>query len=101
MYMSVYVTAENEQEAERIVETAISKRLAACANIFPVKSIYRWQGEIVRENEYAIILKTEQSLFDRLKDAIVDVHSYDIPCIVAWPIEKGYIPYLTWIADSL
>ena len=77
----------------------VSRRLAACANIHPINSIYRWNGEMVEDNEVVVILKTTSERFDELKETIVSLHSYDLPCIISWEI-AGENKYLQWISDE-
>ncbi len=97
----VYVTFEKEEQAQKIAKTLIQKRLAACANIFrPHQSIYWWEGKAETSVESAAIFKTTEQNYDKLEAAIKELHPYDVPCIVAWPIEKGHLPFLKWIEDE-
>jgi len=99
---TVYAIFADADEAERIGETVIEERLAACINIFPpVRSIYRWQGEVMRADEVAAILKTSRQRADALIARICELHSYDVPCAVAWPIETVPAPFADWIANSV
>lgn len=99
-YCSVYVTAASEEEARRIGRALVEEKLAACANILPVQSIYRWQGKIVEESEAAMFLKTRSGLVDKVIERIKALHSYEVPCIVSFPIEKGNPEYLKWIGEA-
>ena len=100
--LSVYVIFANVEEAERISRLVVEERLAACANILsPVRSIYRWQGKIEAADEAAAIFKTHHWRSDALMERIAELHSYDIPCIVAWPIEKIVGSYSEWVEDTL
>lgn len=99
-YNSVYITARNEEEARNIGRKLVEEKLAACANIHPIISIYRWQNQVVEDKEAALILKTRADLIDQLIRRVKEMHSYKVPCIVAWPIEKGNSDYLAWIEDS-
>lgn len=78
----VYITCKDNAEARRIAKHLISKRLIACANIFPVKSMYRWKGKFVDGKEIVIIGKTLKSRFEKIKKEVKKMHSYDIPLIV-------------------
>jgi periplasmic divalent cation tolerance protein len=99
---SVYAIFTDAAEAERVGETVIAERLAACINILPpMRSIYRWQGEIMRADEVAAILKTSQAAAAALIARIVELHSYEVPCVVAWPIADLPEPFAAWIADSV
>ena len=100
--VSVYTVFANADEAERIGRVAIEERLAACANILgPVRSIYRWQGAIETADEVAAIFKTASSQVDALMTRIAGLHSYDVPCIVTWPVDKLLRPYADWVEDSV
>jgi periplasmic divalent cation tolerance protein len=96
--LSVFIVAADMAEAERIAEALVQDRLAACVNILGgVKSVYRWQGEVEKADEVALVAKTTVSLFDNLAARVRALHSYDTPAIVAWPIIAGDAAYLDWI----
>lgn len=98
-FYSVYVTAASAAEAERIASRVVEEGLAACANVFTrIRSIYRWQGRLHRDPESALILKTTAGRRRALMARIRALHSYQVPCIVAWPIAAGHRPYLDWVA---
>ena len=100
--VSVYVVFANAEEAERIGRTVVDERLAACVNILsPVRSIYRWKGEIETAEEVAAILKTSEDNVDALIPRIAELHSYDVPCIAAWPIDKILGSYAAWVEASV
>jgi periplasmic divalent cation tolerance protein len=100
-FLSIYITAPSRELAEKIARTLVEERLAACVNIIPgVHSIYRWQGKIAAENEVVLIAKSRADMFERLEKRVKELHSYQVPCIVAWPIEKGHKPYLDWLATE-
>jgi periplasmic divalent cation tolerance protein len=99
-YRSVYITAGDEDEAGRIGRTLVEEKLAACVNINPMKSIYRWEGKIREEGEVAMFVKTRAELVDKVIERVKELHSYEVPCIVSLPIEKGYPDYLKWIDES-
>lgn len=97
----VYVTTPDRDTADALARLAVGERLAACANrIGPVGSIYRWDGDVVVDEEVSLILKTTRDRFDALRDAIVDAHPYDCPCVVALPIVDGHGPWLQWLRDE-
>lgn len=97
----VYVTASDLEEAERIGEAVVDARLAACANVLDgMRSIFRWQGSVQKGREAILILKTREDLFDDLKQRIVELHSYELPCVVAMPIAAGHEPFLDWVASE-
>jgi periplasmic divalent cation tolerance protein len=99
--VSVYAVFANAVEAERIGRTVVEERLAACANLLgPIRSIYRWQGAIETADEVAAIFKTSGDSADALISRIAGLHSYDVPCIVTWPIDKILRSYADWVEDS-
>ncbi len=78
----------------------MEEKLAACVNIHPIKSIYRWEGSIQEEGEVAMFVKTKAELADEVIARVKELHSYEVPCIVSLPIAKGYPDYLKWIKES-
>jgi periplasmic divalent cation tolerance protein len=98
---SVYAVFADAGEAERIGRIAVEERLAACVNILgPVRSIYRWQGAVETADEVAAIFKTTQAGADALIARIASLHSYDVPCITSWPVEKILAAYADWVEDG-
>jgi len=99
--VSVYAVFANAEEAERIGRAVIEERLAACINILgPVRSIYRWRGAVESADEVAAIFKTRHDRVDALITRIAGLHSYDVPCIVTWPVDKLLSSYADWVEDS-
>jgi periplasmic divalent cation tolerance protein len=99
---SVYTVFASAEEAERIGRLCVEERLAACINILgPVRSIYRWKNSIETADEVAAIFKTTEATADALIARIAGLHSYDVPCVVAWPVEKILGPYADWVEDSV
>jgi periplasmic divalent cation tolerance protein len=100
--ISVYAVFADAGEAERIGRTVVEERLAACVNILgPVRSIYRWKGAVHTADEIAAIFKTEHSQADALIERVTALHSYDVPCVVSWPVDKVQRAYAEWVADSV
>ena len=100
--VSLYAVFASAEEAERIGRTVVEERLAACVNIIgPIHSIYRWEGEIREADEVAAIFKTHHWRSDDLIERIAALHSYDVPCIVTWPIDKILRSYAGWVEDSV
>jgi periplasmic divalent cation tolerance protein len=100
--VSVYAVFANVDEAERIGRAVVEERLAACINILsPIRSIYRWQGAIETADEVAAIFKTSNERAEALIARIAGLHSYDVPCIVSWPIDKITSAYAFWVEDSV
>jgi periplasmic divalent cation tolerance protein len=96
----VYITTGSANEAEKIGNSLVEEKLAACVNIFPIKSVYRWKGKIRRESEAAMIIKTRKELVDRVIKRVKELHSYEVPAIVVFNIEKGHKDFLRWIDES-
>jgi periplasmic divalent cation tolerance protein len=93
----VLVTAGSEAEAESLARHLVDHRLAACVSITPIRSVYRWQGEVQAEAEWQLVIKTDLSQFDAIAQAIAQHHSYEVPEIIALPIVAGLPDYLTWL----
>lgn len=99
--MMVYVTAPNRDEALSLATALVEERLAACANIMEgVTSLFWWQGKVQRENEVSLILKTRTELLEAVKRRVAELHSYTVPCVVAWPIADGNEAFLAWVCDQ-
>jgi periplasmic divalent cation tolerance protein len=97
----VFVTVGKAEEAERIAEAVVAEKLAACANLLPgVRSIYRWKGQICRDAETMMVLKTRRGNFERLRARVRELHSYEVPEIIAVPIVEGHGPYMDWLRDE-
>lgn len=97
----VLVTASSADEARQLARGLLENRLAACVNVVPVASLFRWEGAIQQEAEALMIIKTRADAFDRLAQAIKAAHSYDVPEIIALPIAAGSAEYLKWIDDEV
>jgi periplasmic divalent cation tolerance protein len=88
----------SEQEAHKIAHILVKRRLAACVNILPhVQSIYRWKGEIESAQEWLLLIKTRADRFPAVRDAIGELHSYEVPECIVLEIEDGSLPYLQWL----
>jgi uncharacterized protein involved in tolerance to divalent cations len=100
-YISVFITASSEQEGEKISSALVKERLAACVSMVKgVSSTFRWKGQISNEQEVLLIAKTKDTLFEKLKKRVLELHSYEVPEIVAAPILAGFEKYLNWIEDE-
>jgi len=99
--VSVYAIFGSDEEARRIARAAIEERLAACANILaPCHSIYRWQGKVEEAGEVPVVFKTSAAAAPALVDRIAELHSYDVPAAVVWPIGEAIPAYARWVADE-
>ncbi len=98
----VLSTASSKDEARKLGRALVERLLAACVNIVPqVGSIYRWEGEVEEAEEWLLIIKTTRSAFERVRDAIKELHSYEVPECIAVPIESGSMEYLNWLGESV
>ncbi|MEJ2722695.1 MAG: divalent-cation tolerance protein CutA [bacterium] len=101
-YQLVFMTASGMDEAERIADVLVNGSLAACVNIVGgCRSIYRWKGELVRDEEVLMIAKTRQRDFDAIVDAVTGLHSYDVPEIIAADLANLSDGYAGFLKDSL
>lgn len=94
----VLMTAGSREEADRIAVALVAEMLAACVNVLPgVTSVYRWEGEVQRDEEWLLVAKSTRQVLDDLVRCVQALHSYDLPEIIALPIEGGSEAYLRWI----
>lgn len=85
-------------ESEKLAQTLVEERLAACVNIIAqVKSIYLWQGNVCNDSEQLLVVKSNRSAWDKLKERVKQLHSYEVPEIVLFSLEDGYKPYIDWL----
>ena len=98
----VLVTVPNAETADKLGEALVGERLAACVNVIGgVRSIYRWKGAVERDAELLCVCKTTRAGFERLRARVVELHPYEVPEVVALPVELGHAPYLEWIRASV
>jgi periplasmic divalent cation tolerance protein len=101
-YRLVLTTTGSQEEARTIARELIERRLAACVNIIPmVESIYRWEGAVEQAEECLLAVKTQNALFEPLRDAIIELHSYDVPEVISLQIDDGSAGYLRWLSESM
>jgi len=96
-YAVVLVTASSRLEAEKIAQALVEEKLAACVSFMPIHSIYTWKSELCQEDEWQLMIKTDLRQFEQLETKIKQLHSYEVPEIIALPIIKGSADYLNWI----
>lgn len=97
--ISVYITTPSKREAEEIASHLLDKKLIACANIFPVTSMYEWNGKREHEQEFALICKAKDGVFNEISQEVKEMHSADVPCIVATKIDHVLPAYAAWVNE--
>lgn len=101
-FIQVQTTTGRREEAQAIAEELVDKRLAACVQIVgPVASTYRWEGEIETTEEWLLLIKTTAAAYETLEEAIGLLHSYEVPEIIALPVERGSASYLKWMGEQV
>lgn len=100
-YGVILVTAASQSEAEMIARSLLSAKLAACVTLLPVQSIYTWQNEIQQAEEWQLMIKSKLDRFSDLEAKIRELHSYEVPEMIALPIVAGSHPYLQWISQQV
>jgi periplasmic divalent cation tolerance protein len=97
----VFVTCAEREQAESIAQTVVEEALAACVNVLPgVRSCYRWENQLTWSDEVLLVIKTTDDRYDALEVRIRELHSYEVPEIVAVRVAKGFEKYLEWIEQS-
>lgn len=99
-FIFVYITNPTKKEAKKIAKHLLEKRLIACANIFPINSLYWWQGKINDEDEFVLIAKTIESNFKKIKKEVEKIHSYKTPCIIKIPVILNK-KYSNWLKKEI
>jgi len=99
-FVFAYITNPSKQEARKIAKHLLDKKLIACANIFPISSLYWWKGKIADENEFVLIAKTSKTNFEKVKNEVEKIHSYTIPCIVKIPVSSNK-KYFDWLKSEI
>jgi periplasmic divalent cation tolerance protein len=97
----ILTTAGSKEEAGNIAHALVERKLAACVNIVPrIGSVYRWQGKVETAQEWLLLIKTQVKLYERVRDALKELHSYDLPECVMLEVSAGSSEYLNWIAEN-
>ena len=100
MCILITTTAPNDEVAKRIVDALLAQGLAACVQLQNIESHYVWDGEIQQSQEVLLYIKTTQALYNAAEQALIAIHPYDVPQIIALPITDGFAPYLDWVQNS-
>lgn len=97
----VLITAGSEEEGVKIAKALVEARLIACANLIGgIRSLYRWEGKVCDDPEILLLCKTLRKHFAELSEKVKSIHSYDVPEIIALPLEEGWRPYLDWVEQE-
>lgn len=97
-YRLVMTTCPDQATADRLADSLVQANLAACVSCLPgVQSVYRWKGEVMREQEFLLLIKTRADHYSALEQTIKNQHPYECPEIIAVPVVEGFKPYLDWI----
>ncbi len=97
----VLVTTPTPDRAAEIARALVEERLAACGNVVPgLRSVYRWEGKVHDDAEALLVLKTTRARFEALRDRVLALHPYEVPEVIALPVEAGRARYLQWIAGE-
>lgn len=101
-YIQVVTTVGSREDADRIARHLVGQRLAGCVQIIgPISSTYWWEGELETAEEWLCLIKSSEEFYTALEDAIVAVHPYDVPEILAVPVRRGSQAYLEWLEGEL
>jgi periplasmic divalent cation tolerance protein len=101
-YIQVITTVEKRADAEKVAGVLVEKMLAGCVQITgPIMSIYRWKGRVESSEEWQCIIKSRMDLYADIEEAIKSIHPYEVPEIIAWPLQEGSGDYLEWLASVL
>jgi periplasmic divalent cation tolerance protein len=92
----VYITCKDEKEARKIAKHLLEKKLIACANFFPINSMYWWENKIQDDKEFLLLAKTADKNYEKVKKEVESIHSYDVPCILKVDTE-GNKEYMDWV----
>ncbi|MDI6758273.1 MAG: divalent-cation tolerance protein CutA [Candidatus Omnitrophota bacterium] len=102
MYIVIFITAPNKEEAGRIAQELLVSKLAACVNVIcGVESFFWWQSKVDRADEVLLIVKSKKQKLNKIIKLVKSMHSYEVPEIIALPIVGGFKPYLEWINGSI
>lgn len=101
-FIQVLTTTANMTDAQRIAKVVVEQRLAGCVQIIgPIQSVYWWEEEVRRSEEYLCLIKTRADLFEPLSEAITNAHPYDVPEILAMPVTHASENYLSWLNGEI
>ena len=96
----LYVTCKDNNEAKKIAKYLLKKKIIACANIFPINSLYRWKGKLQKDKEFVLLAKTQKNKLYSLEKEVKGIHSYEIPCILQINAKANKV-YGEWLKNEL
>ncbi len=99
-YIMITTTFDNQEEANRITELLLEKRLVSCCQLSNITSSYHWKGKIEHSNEFLLQMKSRKGLYKEIEKVILENHSYETPQLIAYDIVEGYQGYLDWIEEE-
>lgn len=99
--IAIMTTTDSFDEARSIAAAVVERKLGACAQISSIQSVYTWQGAVQNDDEFRVLIKTTEQRYQDVETAILELHSYDLPAIVAFDITQAYGPYADWVADAV
>ncbi len=97
MYSVVLTTVASREDAARLARALVERRLAACVNVLPATSFYRWEGGVREEGEHVLVVKTRRALVDDIRELFEEAHPYELPELLALEVEDGSADYLNWL----
>jgi periplasmic divalent cation tolerance protein len=101
-YILVLITVGTVKEGEKMACALVEEGLAACCSIIPgIKSVFKWKGKVCKETEALLMVKSRALIFEKLKKRVKKLHSYEVPEIIAFPIDAGLQDYFTWMDEVL
>ena len=97
----VYVTCGSKKEAQQLAKALVEGKLVACANFFPITSVFFWKKKLAKEKEWLLLAKTTRNKFKRVKALVRKMHSYDVPCILGFRVAEANAAYAEWVRESV
>ena len=98
--IAVYTTVANDQQAQRLASAATQSNLAACVQTEPIRSTYRWQGQVECQEEIRVLFKTTRTAYRKLEELLVELHPYELPAIFCVPVWDASAAYTQWVQSS-
>lgn len=96
----IYVVCKDKSQAQTLANVLLAKKLIACANLWPIESWYTWKNKITQDHEYVLLLKTRKRKYRLIEQEIIKYHSYEIPAIFGWEIDRVATPYYQWLQHA-